>query len=453
MRTVVLVVAFCIGGCARAGFQPADASDGGPPVTEARADGVTEADSDLGSATWPVVIPADCSRPTWPETRFNVTLGPSDDLVARIAAAEPDTTFLLSAGSYELSTNIFVVADHVIIRGATGNAADVVVNSSAPEAIMVSASHVAIADLSARGVSSAVNIAPPSGAQLTHPTLFNLILTDGEDQLVHVNSAANGGYNDDGVIACSQLTFSDALRTRLANRDECLSNALRLHGGRNWRIFGNRVEGAWCPTSTGRDAVAIQVLGGAREVIIERNVVKGASIGIRVGVQDENSTVSRARSYADASQVCPSATGYIATIDVVVRNNFVSASAATTNIDTGIGINNSCAAVVINNSLYFENSLFSVIDARYSNTQDALIYNNLTNRSREITVRDGATIDDRNNVLNAPEEWFVDPLVGDLHLTGAATGALGQGRADPNCTDDIDGQPRKTPPDVGADEV
>jgi len=50
-------------------------------------------------------------------------------------------------------------------------------------------------------------------------------------------------------------------------------------------------------------------------------------------------------------------------------------------------------------------------------------------------------------------DWFVDPSVGDLHLTDKAIGAIGQAVPLSEVEEDFDEQTRKTWPDVGANEV
>jgi hypothetical protein len=91
---------------------------------------------------------------------------------------------------------------------------------------------------------------------------------------------------------------------------------------------------------------------------------------------------------------------------------------------------------------------WSSIDYRFANTF-VDIRNNLT---RIITVRDGAQATLTANVQNVPMSWFVNPAGGDGHLTSVATGAINQAVASPLAGVDLDGQPHKPPPDIGADE-
>ena len=59
------------------------------------------------------------------------------------------------------------------------------------------------------------------------------------------------------------------------------------------------------------------------------------------------------------------------------------------------------------------------------------------------------------NLENAQLSLFADGSNGDLHLASSATEAIDQGAAVAAglCDDDIDGEPRDSSPDIGADEV
>jgi membrane-bound lytic murein transglycosylase B len=52
--------------------------------------------------------------------------------------------------------------------------------------------------------------------------------------------------------------------------------------------------------------------------------------------------------------------------------------------------------------------------------------------------RDGPTATVTGNVTNATSSWFVNEGIGDLHLTAAATGAIGKGQYLPEVSTDYD---------------
>ena len=90
----------------------------------------------------------------------------------------------------------------------------------------------------------------------------------------------------------------------------------------------------------------------------------------------------------------------------------------------------------------------NAIEYRFPNsmvTVDNVIATNLATRDNARPTI-GAT------QLMPPLTQFVDPAAGDLHLTAGATAAIDSGNPRGDLTDDIDGEPRASTPDLGADE-
>jgi hypothetical protein len=119
--------------------------------------------------------------------------------------------------------------------------------------------------------------------------------------------------------------------------------------------------------------------------------------------------------------------------------------------DVSIGLENASNVRVYNNSVYTQNYSAS-IEYRFSGTS-ATIINNLTNRA--IVKRNGGSASVIKNVTNAQASWFVNPAVGDLHLTSAVAAVVDQGQTLSDVTDDMDCESRPQGPayDIGADEV
>ena len=94
---------------------------------------------------------------------------------------------------------------------------------------------------------------------------------------------------------------------------------------------------------------------------------------------------------------------------------------------------------------------FASIEWRFPGTRGAELVNNLV--SHNLLGRDGASASRRGNVERASSSTFVDAPGGDLHLAAGATIAIDRGEPTPEgCERDIDGDPRSSSPDVGADE-
>ncbi len=81
-----------------------------------------------------------------------------------------------------------------------------------------------------------------------------------------------------------------------------------------------------------------------------------------------------------------------------------------------------------------------------------LIGNNLISGPRA-SGESASNVTFLNNLVKDLTSVFVDPERGNLHLTDAAPGIVGQGAAIDDVVDDIDGESRVVSPDIGADEL
>src|SRR5262249_30724284 len=118
--------------------------------------------------------------------------------------------------------------------------------------------------------------------------------------------------------------------------------------------------------------------------------------------------------------------------------------------DVGINVLNSPGTEVANNTIILNGDYPNAIEYRFANTTGVKILYNLTDAA--ITSRDGATATVTGNITNAQASWFVNPSIGDLHLTPAATAAIGHAQTLPEVSLDYDGQTRTgSTTDVGAD--
>ncbi len=72
--------------------------------------------------------------------------------------------------------------------------------------------------------------------------------------------------------------------------------------------------------------------------------------------------------------------------------------------------------------------------------------------AREIKNESASQIVFANNLAKDLTTALVDPARGDLHITDRATDVIDKAKPMPDVTTDIDGQPRGSRPDIGADE-
>jgi hypothetical protein len=131
-----------------------------------------------------------------------------------------------------------------------------------------------------------------------------------------------------------------------------------------------------------------------------------------------------------------------------IRNNMIFRAG---DGDVGITVNYA-RSVVIEHNTVIQNGTFpqGTIEYRFGATS-AVIRFNLTDGP--IWQRDGATGNVASNLTTAPVSWFQAAATGDLHLTGAATGAIDAATGSALGADyDQQSRPSGAGPDLGADE-
>jgi len=333
--------------------------------------------------------------------------------------AEPGTTIVVSAGTYDMGGYIYVTNDGIIIRGATGNRDDVILDFGGMDSgyfgILVDADDVTIADLTIRNAyDHGVSI---QGSD--RPTLYNLHIQDIGDQLVKVNPAGNG--SEDGLLACSRLEYTTGAP------DE-YTNGISAHRAHRWVVRDNewyRIRG-----NAGYTGPTILFWSESSDTVVERNLLVDCYRGIAFGNPNQSGV---------------NHTGGI------VRNNFIYSSLEH---DVAIEMTRAQGWLVAHNTAILLNPISGLswgMEARYSESQGTFAYN-LTNL--DITNRDGAHGTLVDNVTSAGTDWFVDAAAGGLHLRTTATAAIDQAESLADVTDDFDGDARPvgSAPDVGADE-
>ncbi len=322
---------------------------------------------------------------------------------------------------------------HIQIRGATGNAADVVIqgagmlDSVVPFGFQVfTASDVLIADLSVRNVYyHAIAVQGDQGARQVH--LYHLRLSDAGQQIIKGVPGA-----DDVSIEFSELFTSNGA----VNHPEgsppgsCYTNAIDGVGADRWIVRDNLIHDIRCQDLS-LAGPSILLWQGSTDTLVERNTITDSSRGISLGLI--------------------SATDHF---NGIVRNNFIRMDpAASYAVDVPIYVT-SPNAKVLGNSALTSGRYPNAIEVRYAGATGVTVANNLLDAA--IQPRDGASPTLVNNLGNAPSTWFVDPASGDLHLTSAATPAIDHATALADAADDFDGELRTTgsnQSDIGADET
>lgn len=322
---------------------------------------------------------------------------------------------------------------HIQIRGATGDPADVVIegagmlNSLVPFGIQIfTASDVMVADLSVRNVYyHAIAVQGDQGAN--DVTLYHLRLSNAGQQIV---KGVTG--TDDVRIEYSELFFTNGA----VNHPEgsppgsCYTNAIDGVGSDRWIIRDNLIHDIRCQDLS-LAGPSILLWQGAQDTLVERNTIINSSRGIALGLV--------------------SATDHF---NGIVRNNFVRMDpSAAYAVDVPIYIT-SPSAKVLNNSALTSGRYANAIEVRYAGATGVLVANNLIDAA--IQPRNGAVPILSNNLGGAQPAWFVEVASGDLHLTPAASPAIGHATALVDATDDFDAllrPPGANQSDIGADNT
>ncbi len=407
----------------------------------------TETDLTVGDAG---VAPGLCD-PLPPPTGHVVEVSDVASLVAAVSGASPNDTILIADGTYSLTgAPLLIEAEGVTLRSKSGKRDAVVLDGgydpgAGAMPITIHGSHVTVASLTVqRAYYHPIHVASLN-ADIKGTLLYDLHVIDPAEQAIMIHGdPAFTHFADDGVVACSKIELTAAGRAQV--RNNCFTGGVDAHAARGWTVRDNWIEGFYC--SAGLAEHAVHFWRGSRDTTVERNVirdnVRGIGLGLGQGVAG--------RSYAD--QPCGGAAN-MGSYGGIVRNNAVSAQApelfgSQSGFDTGIGLEESCEAVVVHNSVASTQPPgSSSLEVRFAATR-ATVTNNLL--SAAFKVRDGAASQAAGNVEQAPLSLFRDVPAGDLHVTIAAAPrgiALPSGLADR----DIDGDARAiASPAVGADE-
>ncbi len=394
-----------------------------------------------------------------PVSGRTVDVSPADNLLRFVQSASTGDTLLLADGTYRLGGSILQLREPgVSLRGKSGNRDAVVLDgersAASGEVVSITASDVTVADLTiANAYTHAIHVQTSDGADVLRTVIYNVRITNALEQAIKINlDASESHFPDGGLVACSHLELTG--QGRSAVRNNCYTGGVDAHGARDWVIRDNVIEGFWCPEGLSEHAVHFWT--GSRDTTVERNRIQNCARGVGFGLgENTSSSTDTWRTYQDAP--CGNATP-VGHYGGVVRNNFIGANdsglfASAAGFDSGVALEQACGATVVHNTVFGTTPpSSSAVEWRFANTT-ATVTNNLSNaqfRNRG----GGASATAAGNVESATAAYFADAANGDFHLSAAATGATDKGAAVPGgvCDEDIDGEGRETPRDVGADE-
>ncbi len=353
-------------------------------------------------------------------------------------SARPGTTILLADGRYLLKGTLVLRASNLTLCSASGDRDRVILQGANPklkELIFLAGDGITLASLTVENaVYNAVMIASLQGAKRI--TLYDCVFHNCwqravKSPLVPENQQAKV------PIACKIqycLFYNDRAK-QYGDDPSDTSKTFRgnyvggidIKNAQSWIISDNVFLGIQGRTRAGRGAIFLW--DNCYDCVVQRNVITDCDVGIALG------NPSSKRDWPNA-------------VKCIVRNNFL-----TRTPETGILACRTHRCQILNNTIHDPKSRFRrLIFVQEQNTELEIAHNLLSGPPVQVDSKD--RINQRNNfVAKDLTAAFFDAATGDLHLRGRVLGVVNAAGRSTSVTDDIDGQPRKDQPDIGADEL
>ncbi len=355
-------------------------------------------------------------------------------------------TILLSNGTYNLTSSLYINGRHnVTIRGTSGSTNVVLAgkgmdNSSygnVPFGIWSNGTNSTIAHLTIRDTWDNEIIFNP-GAQ--SPRVYCVRLLNAGSQFIKSNPtdvSAGLGVNNGAVEYC----WFEYTGSPPGDHGAGVGyfNGISAHATKNWIVRGNLFKNLHNPdTAAYLWNPAVLFWRNSTNTVTEQNIFINVDRAVAYGLDDS--------------------TPYPDHAGGVVRNNFVylapglMSASRKAGSDGSIIAWNSPGTQVDHNTVLLNNNEFYAVEFRFSTTSNATARNNLADAP--VHLRDSATATLSGNLLTATPAMFVNAAAGDLHLRVSATNAMDKATTILTVTNDFDGErrPRGAASDIGADE-
>jgi len=368
--------------------------------------------------------------PTYPAPRgVVVRVGKVEDLFLAVQDAKPGTTILIAEGIYRLPRYLEIRTDGVTLRGATGRRERVVLDGSESahgDLIgIANATDAAVVDLTLRNVRwNAVRLSLDKGVR--RATIYNCLF----ENVWEFGVKAIPSVERDGKEAPAQdcrvrhsLFWNERPK---ATDDGDLVGGIDARGASGWLIRENVFVGIRGSTGKGRGAIALSE--GARDSIIDGNVIIDcdAGIGLGTGIAPRATEIHAAR--------------------CMVRNNFVTRAPA-----WGILADSTLEATVIHNTIHSPGDQAGPAIWIVRDNRGLIVANNIASGA-PIRNESKSPISFGTNIESPFGEHFVDPDGGNLRLKASAADAIDRALPLRDARQDIDGIDRGEKPDIGACE-
>lgn len=373
-----------------------------------------------------------------------VNVANASELQAAISNLQDNTTLLLKAGTYNLSSTLYVRKKNVVLRGdgasceqtiLVGKGMDNASYGNVPHGVWTDAVGLTIMNLSIRDVYQHAIIFN-SGAQ--SPTVNSVQLLNAGQQMLKSNPTAYGVGVDNGVVVNSYFAYTNGAPATDHGSGVGYTNGVDVHGGKNWKIAGNRFESFHTPDSSAWWwNPAILMWNGAAGTTAENNVFVNVDRAIAFGLMERGGSTDHQG-------------GVIRNNMIYYAPNLFSADRKYDS-DAAIIVWNSPGSTVAHNTVLTNGNLNKSVEFRF-NTAGGQAINNLVDAA--IGTRNSGTFAQTGNYTSATSAMFQGASTGNLHLLPTATGAINKVNKTDLAPIDVDGNTRGTAGtvDIGAHE-
>lgn len=311
-----------------------------------------------------------------------------------------DRTILIADGTYRMTSGQLPIRrEGVTVKSQSGVRENVVIqgqngmNGGVIEFIFsLCADNITIQDMTLEDVGShAVMVHGEAPCDADNATIRNLVIRDTFEQMIKgtpSNSDPDAFYTENGLVENCLMYYTADFGPQY------YIGGIDVHAGKDWIVRNNTFKNIRSSEMGAYAEHAIHFWSWSQGTISENNLIINCDRGIGYGLGNSGHTGGIIRNnilyHADLGEIGDEDMG-----------------------DAGIFLENSPDTQVYNNTIWFEHDYPNSIEYRFSVTTNALIANNLTNRS--IRQRDGASATVTHNVETAISSWFTSLDPNDPH--------------------------------------
>ncbi|MDA1192221.1 MAG: right-handed parallel beta-helix repeat-containing protein [Candidatus Poribacteria bacterium] len=359
-----------------------------------------------------------------------------EELFDAVQHAEPNTTILIADGRYMMPRYLELQADGVTVRGESGRRTHVILDGAESQHGELfgfrACSDVTVADLTIQNIQfNGFKINSETGVQrltIRNCVIHNIWQRGVKGVKVREQDRESTRPHNVRVEYC--LFYNDRpKRYEDDDRDTAGTFGGNYVGGidamyaKDWVIADNVFAGIKGRTGSARGAVFLW--HETEGCIVERNVIADCDTGISIGNSSK------------PDDVPIHATG------VIVRNNFL-----TRTPENGIVFDYTRDCRILHNTIHDPESRLQRL-IRLVHANDGLVVANNLVSGPDMRVETDSAMTIHDNTTRVVTERFVSAAEGNLQLNSS----VGKVRRLPEASEDIDGEPRADPTDVGADQI